>query len=469
MGSRSSREEVPPPPRDLRDALHWSKNDVGIWLEEAGYEKYRFKFLSQDIDGPALMELNEEHLDRLGVSIGHSLKILRLIQSVDKSEMEPLMVPPKLSPIQIPPEKMQFQPKQPISPALLKKRPMSPVEEDHAITVVLKKMNHFKNFDKMTTEQKRERAKNVVIRSALTETYLNLNYVKTRKVEDDEITDSSSFDEITSAESETISAIGRSAFSVTPYSYLKVKLVIVEIHHTSAQKTIRRLLSPLIDSFGISRYGMFHSALIVGPWYLEWNDSGLVIPRMCYAGAAILAADVDKYFKGPQVDVAVDKIASVISHWNSGRQYSSTGDNCQTFIDELCAVLDIQLDFKGALGNFIQTLRKTGQCEPTYTCSSNMQKLLGIREPTRKFETHADLDTFVNHVRQKMPTYFDMDEVGKDDWMLLKSYDRAFWLRKHKEEENKAYHPHDCPFNDPVSSGSLGTEVFTYKKRNKPQ
>jgi hypothetical protein len=52
---------------------------------------------------------------------------------------------------------------------------------------------------------------------------------------------------------------------------LKVKLIIVELHQNNNQRNIRKVLSPIMDSFNIAqKFGLFHSALIVGPFYIEW-------------------------------------------------------------------------------------------------------------------------------------------------------------------------------------------------------
>lgn len=58
---------------------------------------------------------------------------------------------------------------------------------------------------------------------------------------------------------------------------LRVKLVITEICHSDAQKTIRKIISPVISSIPNlnNKFGMFHTAIIVGPWYLEWCDTSL--------------------------------------------------------------------------------------------------------------------------------------------------------------------------------------------------
>jgi len=83
---------------------------------------------------------------------------------------------------------------------------------------------------------------------------------------------------------------------------VKVKLVIAEICKSDTQKAIRKMLSPVLTKLDQQQqFGMFHSALVVGPWYLEWNNSSLCIPRKCYSSAAMLAADLE--FGGIQLDL----------------------------------------------------------------------------------------------------------------------------------------------------------------------
>ncbi len=49
----------------------------------------------------------------------------------------------------------------------------------------------------------------------------------------------------------------------------------------------------------------------------------------------------------------------------------------------------------------------------------------------------------------------------RDEYFLLKSFDRAFWMRLNKENkmENKALHANDgtcqCPFNNPIITHSI--------------
>lgn len=91
---------------------------------------------------------------------------------------------------------------------------------------------------------------------------------------------------------------------------IKVKLIIAEICRTEMKKAFRKFVSPiLMDLRQQQKFGMFHSALVVGPWYLEWNNSSLCIPRKCYSSAAILAADLDKFEKGGfDLQETIDKV-----------------------------------------------------------------------------------------------------------------------------------------------------------------
>jgi len=67
---------------------------------------------------------------------------------------------------------------------------------------------------------------------------------------------------------------------------VKIKLVIAEIAKNDKQKKLRKLLSPIITRLDTSQtFGLFHSALIIGPWYLEWNNSSLCVPRKTYSSA----------------------------------------------------------------------------------------------------------------------------------------------------------------------------------------
>jgi class 3 adenylate cyclase/predicted ATPase len=56
--------------------------DVAVWLRSLGLSQYEAAFRESEIDADVLPELTEQHLEKLGVSLGHRLKMLRSIREL---------------------------------------------------------------------------------------------------------------------------------------------------------------------------------------------------------------------------------------------------------------------------------------------------------------------------------------------------------------------------------------------------
>lgn len=252
---------------------------------------------------------------------------------------------------------------------------------------------------------------------------------------------------------------------------LRIKLVVTEFVHSDREKTLRRVLSPIISSIPTlrSEFGMFHTALIVGPWYLEWTDSSLCIPKKICSSMALISADIDSIImtKAGLEEVA-DKIAEVIVRWNVNNVYVNARvagkreneGNCQDFIDDILDCLELKPQFSGALGNFLESMRVSGKCRIEFTPDTDFRETFGLTEKKYTFDTHAELDSFVLALLAKRPT-FRLDYPG--EFSLLKSFDRAFWLRYFKSSRNKRYRPIGgasidktlCPFQHPYHTRSM--------------
>jgi len=234
----------------------------------------------------------------------------------------------------------------------------------------------------------------------------------------------------------------------------------------------------------LPEFGMFHSAIMVGPWLIEWNNSSLCIPRTCISQAALFSCDIDSITSLEGAETQVDKLSEFISHWNANMIYkeSSIGRknkneaNCQDFVLELMKYLGIEVNFKGALGNFLTKLAEKGLCEMTIDFDNSFREVFNVKEASVTFKNHKELDLFVNgliSVFKEKPE----ENIKKfklkypDEFQLLKSFDRAFWMRHyHFKGENEQWAPSskkddetgeltcNCPFKDPQETLS-----FLYK------
>ena len=79
-------------------------------------------------------------------------------------------------------------------------------------------------------------------------------------------------------------------------------------------------------------------------------------------------------------------------------------------------------------GKLLARLRSEGRCEMVFECTPEFQETFEEPSAHIRFETHRDLDAKVEQWVLK-----DSNFITKypEEWALLKSFDRAFWLRYH--------------------------------------
>jgi class 3 adenylate cyclase len=62
--------------------------DLQQWLEQIGLAQYADVFVKNDIDWEILPELNEQDLERLGVSLGHRKKLIKAISEARSTSLQ---------------------------------------------------------------------------------------------------------------------------------------------------------------------------------------------------------------------------------------------------------------------------------------------------------------------------------------------------------------------------------------------
>jgi len=252
------------------------------------------------------------------------------------------------------------------------------------------------------------------------------------------------------------------------FNNVRIKLVIGEVSHSQTSKTFRELVSPILSKMDLlPEFGMFHSALMIGPWMIDWNDSGICIPRKCVSQAALISADISNIGSEKKLDEVADKLAKIICKWNTQKLYKdqppkgSHEGNCQDFILSILDELGIKVDFGGPLGLFMKKLKDKGKCLIEFEMDEEFREKFAIKEKIIHFKTHLELDQFVTKLKN---IDVDFSDRYKNHWQLLKSFDRAFWLRSYKFSTDQKFQCLNqdgecrCPFGDPVQTGSIPVE-----------
>jgi hypothetical protein len=105
--------------------------------------------------------------------------------------------------------------------------------------------------------------------------------------------------------------------------------------------------------------------------------------------------------------------------------------NCQDFVFSLIEHLGINVKFSGALEKFLTNMREKGLCDMVIELDKNFQSDFGLKILDNKvtFTTHTELDKFVKSLIENENINFL--EKYPNEYSLLKSFDRAFWMRQY--------------------------------------
>lgn len=233
-------------------------------------------------------------------------------------------------------------------------------------------------------------------------------------------------------------------------AFWRVKLVLTTI--PSPGKTVEKLGKLFLGS--ALRYGTVHAALMVGPVFLEWGLDSLCIPVAAgelKSKRALVMLDVapseehdDAQFVS---EVHIDALCRTISSWNVRKIYGRASGNCQQFVDACLHALGI--DFMTASGTETQRFMER-------LTSGTAGDLVEFQLGDRKFISHQDLDDYYSQHK---------DTLSYADRMLLKAYDRAYWLRHFDLLERTLYPP---PGLTPEEEEAFEAKILSEKKLAKP-
>lgn len=141
----SSSQDVEPEfiDRNTKLVKFWSVDDVGKWLDETGNGAVKKLFKEQEVDGEVLLEMSLNDLKEFDMKLGTRKKLFVKIEE-------------------------------------LKKR-CGVDGTDSALKNVIAKMEKLKGSQDMTSQEKIDKARNITFKKDLINTYLNENFIQTKK------------------------------------------------------------------------------------------------------------------------------------------------------------------------------------------------------------------------------------------------------------------------------------------------
>jgi len=221
-----------------------------------------------------------------------------------------------------------------------------------------------------------------------------------------------------------------------------VKFVLVDLAFWRQNPTLAWLVQHIVKT----EDGLVHSALQVGPHLLHWFDGSLVHTKELHSDDALLALDVGVLDVTQPADIAsLRKLANQVILWNATKHYDKRTCTCQHFVASALRTLGLSKPDQGEIGVFLKKLKRGEATVPRFR--------------DVEFHSHAQLDQYCRD---------NLHLLDDNDRALLKSFDRAFWLRHNHQKYKKdpslwdaSLLPDNCFFQDPSETGSFPAPVST--------
>lgn len=107
------------------------------------------------------------------------------------------------------------------------------------------------------------------------------------------------------------------------------------------------------------------------------------------------------------------------------------------------------------LTKYLHNMKVNGCCTMDYTPSLSLVKQCKVDSQSVTFTSHKQLDEYVRSVRMKIVEQKMHPLDFESDMTLLKSFDRAFWIRHFKYPNEEQFHQANCPFDNPLNTKSM--------------
>lgn len=275
-------------------------------------------------------------------------------------------------------------------------------------------------------------ASNLMDKRKMRDTYLSTNWAETQKFMN---TIRSSFiKKVLHNEDEKILGVSDRQFQ----GNIKIKILILDRRgkEKPRKQGFVSFLSPIISAIGKGDTGEesedYQTALMIGPYLLDWDESELCIPKKCVSNAAVFSADVEGLGSIKNLDEILDKLSETIVDWNIKKGFKKVSDNkekcgnSQDFVECILEAIGLKITLPEYFSKFLNKIKEKGQSKLEFNPSNEFSKKFGLKEPSIVFSSHSQLDFFVSKLYE-IDSNFDWNWKG--EYQFLKSFDRAFWMK----------------------------------------
>jgi hypothetical protein len=235
---------------------------------------------------------------------------------------------------------------------------------------------------------------------------------------------------------------------------IEIRLISTEFTYNNESLGLIESLKGLIDNLPNfdwdKNFAKFKCALLIGPWYLEFTDTSMCIPKRLHPAISEIFHKIEpiRVLKGKSISQVAKKIANVVTEWNTKYFYTAVSPDIRNkegngyyFINDLIHSFDEQEEFKfeGALIAFMNEIKQFDDSGPSIfpdkQYNENPQRFSRINI----IENHNLLDNELLDIMENDPQF---KRKNPHDFVLFQLIDLGFWIRSMispKEEYIQCY------------------------------
>jgi len=212
----------------------------------------------------------------------------------------------------------------------------------------------------------------------------------------------------------------------------------VAVAHSPVDDEIKKVCSryganPAQTMFNISEaceVQMFHCAVIVGPYILDWDSTGVCVPKPLSSSDILLAHNVATIHSVSELNRVLLACSKALVQWNTECSFSELGGraktgNSFTFMNSILNSMGYELGRETVVERFISSLSMCGTGQMRFSMSNEFKLSFKFDFDSIVFDNHGSLDQFVKELFRVDPNW---ETTWTEESFLLHSYDKYFWV-----------------------------------------
>jgi hypothetical protein len=217
----------------------------------------------------------------------------------------------------------------------------------------------------------------------------------------------------------------------TKTNSIEFKLILTEINHNAVSIGMFNSFKGTIETipkydWNTFSFGKFKCALIAGPWYLEFTETSICVPKRITKKMNSLFTKISpiKILAGELFEDFSKKIAKILVEWNTLYTYkkeypdkNQKEGNSFSFVIKILNTFFEDFKFQGVLNSFMEEIKLNG-----VTNSSN--EMLSLNKI--KIESHSMLDRMLIEMLKSEDKFRNQN---LQDLIVFQAIDISYWFR----------------------------------------